>query len=156
MGDIGQAMTATVKLTLTGPMDQLRIVWQTGEALLESMPFREDPEGTRYNILVALQEMITNILRHGYEGIEGGPIELEFICDQRRFEVELRDRGSAFNPLDYDLKDMPKEDMPQQVGGYGIMIAMVVMDDVDYERRDGWNCLKLTKYVEADRLANCE
>ena len=50
-------MTAKVDLCLQGSMDHLRIVWQTGQTLLESIPFREDPETTRYNVLLAVQEM---------------------------------------------------------------------------------------------------
>ena len=59
-------MSSLVVLSLTGPMDHLRLVWQTGETLLQSVVFDDDPEGNRYNVLVALQEMVTNVLRHGY------------------------------------------------------------------------------------------
>ena len=61
-------MTCRVELRLQGPMDQLRIVWQTGEALLQPIQFADDPEGTRYNILVAIQEMLTNVLRQPTRG----------------------------------------------------------------------------------------
>ncbi len=148
-------MTAKVDLTLTGSLDQLRIVWQTGEALLESVPFSEDPEGTRYNILVSLQEMVTNVMRHAYDGDDAQPIGLTFEADETRFSVELRDCGPAFDPRGYDLTDVSEADeMPHQCGGYGIMIAMTVMDDVDYERRDGWNCVQLTKLVTSEALVN--
>ena len=60
-------MFAQASIKLIGPVDHLRIVWQTGEALLDSVVFDEDSEGTRYNILLALQEMVTNVLRHGYQ-----------------------------------------------------------------------------------------
>src|SRR5262245_37329417 len=59
-----ESMSTRVELRLSGAMDHLRIVWQTGETLLESVPFQDDPDGTRYNVLLAVQEMVTNILRH--------------------------------------------------------------------------------------------
>ena len=37
--------------------------------------------------------------------------------------------------------------MPTTPSGFGIMIATVVMNQIDYERRDGWNVLRMTKLV---------
>ena len=142
-------MSAKVELLLNGSMDYLRLVWQTGEALIEPLAFREDPEGTRYNVLLALQEMVTNVLRHAYLGDEANPISLEFEVDDHRFCVVLKDRGEAFNPLEHKLSPQELEDMPEQVGGYGIMIATMVMDEVSYERKDGWNMLTMSKRVDS-------
>ena len=140
-------MHANVVLQLTGPMDHLRLVWQTGETLLEPVTFEEDNEGNRYNVLLALQEMVTNVLRHGYDLDESMPIEVEFEVSSQRLVIELRDRGAEFNPLDFDSEAMASEEMPTSAGGFGIHIAKMVMDEVEYERRDGWNCLRLTKDV---------
>lgn len=142
-------MSAKVELSLTGSMDYLRMVWQTGEALIEPLAFREDPEGTRYNVLLALQEMVTNVIRHAYQGDEQYPISLEFEVDERRFLVVLKDRGKAFNPLEHKLSMDELEEMPEQVGGYGIMIATMVMDEVSYQRENGWNKLTMCKMVNS-------
>jgi serine/threonine-protein kinase RsbW len=142
-------MRAQATIKLTGPMDHLRIVWQTGEALLENVPFEEDPEGTRYNVQLALQEMVTNVLRHAYGLDERGPIEVAFELQDEALEVELRDRGPAFDPLSFrrqrDEADEADDAVPTEVGGFGIEIARAVMDDVSYVREAGWNCLRLTK-----------
>lgn len=143
-------MFAQILLRLVGPMDQLRLVWQTGETLLESMTFEEDTEGTRYHVLLALQEMVTNVLRHAYELDETQPIEVQFSVTNDAFEVELRDRGPAFDPLAHDTKPLELGDaMPAEAGGYGIYIARMVMDEVSYARRDGWNVLRLKKLSRA-------
>lgn len=139
-------MFAQVLLRLTGPTDQLRLVWQTGETMLESIVFEEDPEGTRYHVLLALQEMVTNVLRHAYELDETLPIEVQFTVTSDSFEVELRDRGPAFDPLAHDTTALGLgEAMPAEAGGYGIYIARMVMDEVAYCRRDGWNALRMKK-----------
>ena len=141
-------MFAQAVIKLTGPMDHLRLVWQTGETLLDSVVFDEDPEGTRYNILLALQEMVTNVLRHGYQLNEQKPIEVIFELTDDQLQVELRDQGPSFDPLAYEMEEPKFElDMPTEVGGYGIRIARMVMDDVQYVRDEGWNCLRLTKCV---------
>lgn len=141
-------MFAQVALKLIGPVDHLRLVWQTGEALLNSVQFDEDPEGTRYNVLVALQEMLTNVLRHGYQLDASRPVEVAFELQDDAFRVTLRDRGPAFDPLQHEgPSQSDPEAMPTEVGGFGIHIVRQVMDRVEYARVDGWNTLHLTKYA---------
>ncbi len=143
-------MSSQVVLKLTGPMDHLRLTWQAGEALLESIPFDDDPEGTRYNILLALQEMVTNVLRHAYELDESKPIEVVFAIDETSFEIQLRDQGPEFDPLAHDTSDVAEDTgIPREIGGFGIHIAKIVMDELGYERVDGWNILRLRKLVAA-------
>lgn len=141
-------MHAKVVLQLCGSMDHLRLVWQTGETLLESVTFPEDPEGSRYNVLLAVQEMVTNVLRHGYHLDESKPVEIEFALTADSLRIELRDRGPEFDPIAHgETEAAAGEDMPTEAGGFGIHIAQMVMDELGYERRDGWNCLRLTKEI---------
>ncbi|MBL9078559.1 MAG: ATP-binding protein [Planctomycetes bacterium] len=126
-------------------MDHLRLVWQTGETLLDSVVFDDDPEGTRYNVLVALQEMVTNVLRHAYELDETRPIQVVFELTDDSFQIVVRDQGPAFDPLAYDTTACEDESMPQESGGFGIHIARAVMDQVEYRRENGWNTLRMSK-----------
>jgi len=138
-------------------MEHLRLVWQTGEALLESVAFEVDPEGTRYNILLATQEMLTNVLRHAYSKDESQPIEVSFVVEPAGFSVELRDCGPAFDPLAHDTAGVEEETgMPMSEGGFGIHIAKHVMDELGYERDQHWNVLRMTKYVGAPAHASSE
>jgi len=140
-------MFAQATIKLQGPMDHLRLVWQTGETMLEPVAFEVDPEGTRYNVLLALQEMVTNVLRHAYELDERKPLEVTFEVGPEGLQIVLRDQGPAFDPLGFSrAEDEGDVDgVPTAVGGFGICFARSVMDDVTYERVGGWNCLRLTK-----------
>lgn len=141
-------MLCRVVLKLTGPMDHLRLVWQTGETMLESVVFDDDPEGNRYNVLLALQEMVTNVLRHAYRLDETKPIEVAFELRGDRFQIELRDQGPPFDPLTYEASEAAYgAEMPTECGGFGIHIARMVMDQVDYAREGNWNVLRLAKDV---------
>lgn len=147
-------MFAQVAIKLTGPIDHLRLVWQTGETLLDAVTFDEDPEGTRYNVLLALQEMVTNVLRHGYRLDASRPVEVEFTLTGDALRIELRDQGPEFDPLAYECDEGDDDyGMPSECGGYGIRIARMVMDQVEYARRGEWNCLCLTKFVGATATA---
>ncbi|MBL8725437.1 MAG: ATP-binding protein [Planctomycetes bacterium] len=141
-------MQATVVLHLTGPLDHLRLVWQAGETLLESVAFPDDPEGNRYNILLALQEMVTNVLRHAYQRDDAQPVEVRFAVTPERFAVTLRDRGPEFDPLQF-VPDPAclAGDMPSACGGFGIQIAREVMDELTWRRNDGWNELTMGKLL---------
>jgi serine/threonine-protein kinase RsbW len=141
-------MASEVHLKLTGPMDHLRLVWLTGETLLESVVFDEDPEGTRYHVLVALQEMVTNVLRHAYDLDESKPVEVIFKLGPDLVEITLRDQGPMFDPLAHDTSTVDAtEAMPTDAGGFGIYISRMVMDGVAYERKDGWNVLRMHKHA---------
>jgi sigma-B regulation protein RsbU (phosphoserine phosphatase) len=129
-------------------MDQLRLVRQTGETLLESVRFEEDDEGTRYNVLLALQEMVTNVLRHGYFLDETRPFQVRFRLTGECFEAWIVDSGPPFDPLEHDTSALECDDaMPAETGGYGIHIAKMVMDELVYERTDGTNRLCMRKHV---------
>lgn len=140
-------MFAEVVLKLTGPLDQLRLVWQAGETMLESLQFEDDNEGTRYNVLLALQEMVTNVLRHGYCLDQSRPVEVTFRIQRDWFEAEIADQGPPFDPLAHDAVPPEEADMPLEGGGFGIHIAKMVMDELTYERRGGWNRLRMKKHT---------
>lgn len=142
-------MTGTVDLRLCGSMDHLRILWQVGETMLESVPFEDDPEGTRYNVLLAVQEMLTNILRHAYGNDDTKPIEVLMKASAENFTVELRDHGAEFDPLAHEVTNEDPIATPNtETGGYGIMITRMVMDGVTYARKDGCNVLSMRKDVD--------
>jgi serine/threonine-protein kinase RsbW len=141
-------MTATVDLELRGSLDHLRLVWQVGETLLGSVPFQTDPEGTRYNILLALQEVVTNVLRHAYDGAEDRPVVLRFVAEPRGIEITIRDQGPPFDPVAYEAPEAGSEEMPVAPGGFGILIMRAVMESVEYRREDGWNVLTMMRSIQ--------
>ena len=138
-------MTAKVELSLSGPLDHLRVAWQTGEALLETVPFEGEADQTRYNALLAIQEMLTNVLRHAHGGRVDLPVRLSYEASDDGFSVEIRDRGAPFDPRDHLFEQPMDGSMPTEPGGYGILIARMVMDELDHWREDGWNVLRMHK-----------
>ena len=146
-------MIAHAQLTLRGSLDHLRITWQTGETLLESVPFDGDPECSRYNTLLAVQEMLTNVLRYGYRGDPSQPVQVGFIVSDERVEITIRDMGPEFNPLEHETADPEGEDGLLVESGYGIHITKMVMDHLHYSREEGCNVIRMTKLVGAEVAA---
>jgi anti-sigma regulatory factor (Ser/Thr protein kinase) len=135
-------------------MDHLRLAWQAGETLLNDVQFEEDPKGTRYNVLLAMQELLTNVFRHGYKDSETMLVELRFQATPVEVEFEIRDRARQYDPTSGESPhteddDDDDDEMPTDDGGYGLVIVKAVMDDLSYSYEDGWNAVRAVKYIRS-------
>jgi anti-sigma regulatory factor (Ser/Thr protein kinase) len=139
-------MAVDVSMKLFGDVDYLRLVWQAVEGVLESVSFPEDEEQTRYNILLGVQEALTNIIKHGYGG-EPAPIYLGLRQDGEQFVIELQDEAEAFDPTQVGAGPDTEDASMLPEGGYGIQIIRAVMDGVEYRREGGRNYLTLSKVL---------
>jgi serine/threonine-protein kinase RsbW len=137
-------MYAEVRLILRGHLDHLLLVWQAAEQMVHDVPLGPDPASARHCLLVGLQEMLTNILRHGYRGNVDLPVEVVLRRDDDCFEVVLLDEGPAFDPT-ASCRSRRQAGASAAEGGYGIPFVLEVMDDVRYTRVDDRNVLTLTK-----------
>lgn len=88
--------------------------------------------------VLAVDEALTNVIRHGYEGAADKPIDVSIkqITDPKfgeGFAVVILDEGKQV-PLDRiqgrDLADL-------RPGGLGVHIIRSVMDVAEYSHRDG-------------------
>jgi len=79
-------------------------------------------------VLLALQEALTNIVRHSY-GSEGGKIQVDFSEDAGEVRFSIRDFGHKF-----DLTQVPDPVLPRdKPGGLGIFLIKQLMDRVTYD-----------------------
>jgi serine/threonine-protein kinase RsbW len=100
------------------------------------------------SVQVVLDELLSNTVKAGYPAGGPGTIEATFDVADGRLHVTLTDDGIEFDPLAREDPDLaaPIEERP--IGGLGIYLVKQLMDDVAYERRDGWNRLRLAKKLE--------
>jgi len=95
------------------------------------------------DLLVAVDEAVTNILIHGYGG--PGKIELEIYVKGSDVLVRLRDQAPAYDAAfgrSVDLKPPGGRDRP---GGLGLHLIQNAMDEVNHHTIDGGNELTMTK-----------
>jgi serine/threonine-protein kinase RsbW len=103
----------------------------------------------------AVDEALTNIIRHTYGGKADQPIEVLFRPLDREansesgpgLEVLLCDQGPAVNPDQLCLRAL-EEVRP---GGLGLHFIQQSMDIVEYNRVNGTNRLRMVKYVRTPR-----
>jgi sigma-B regulation protein RsbU (phosphoserine phosphatase) len=99
-------------------------------------------EAARHDLDLALDEVIANVIRHGYGEDAPGPIALRLSLAGDRVRLEIADRAAAFNPLDApDPGSRPVEGG----GGLGIQLLRQFMDRVEYVREKGENRLVLER-----------
>lgn len=95
---------------------------------------------------LCLAEALNNVVEHAYDGVEGKPIYADVSVRETGYEVVIIDEGRPMPGGDapegrseFDLDDF--ENLPE--GGFGWMLIRSQMDLVEYERREGFNVLRL-------------
>jgi serine/threonine-protein kinase RsbW len=103
------------------------------------------------SITRAVDEAVTNIVRHSYGNRLDKPIAMYFRSTQRRHEGEVQhgleillcDRGPEVNAS--KLKGRPLEEI--RPGGLGMHLIHQAMDTVEFTRKGPTNRLRLVKYL---------
>jgi anti-sigma regulatory factor (Ser/Thr protein kinase) len=105
-------------------------------------------KGAAYRIRLAVDELATNIVMHGYRGGDGR-ITVRGRPGPGRVEIVIEDAAPAFDPVEGRLP--PAAEVPPQqrrIGGLGIHLALTSVDGFSYTRRDGRNVSTLTVQAE--------
>ena len=130
------------ELVIDARKENLEQVLSFVEGVLEET---ECPMKVQMKVDVAVEEIFVNIASYAY-GEDGGKARiLAGLASPGVFEMTFVDSGVPYNPLEKEDPDvtLPAEERP--IGGLGIFLAFKVMDEVEYEYRDGQNCLTLRK-----------
>ena len=101
-------------------------------------------ESTCKDIKLAVEEVVVNIINHGYQQGKGWiEVKCELLPKSNQLIIHFKDEGIPFNPVDYLTK--PTEETE---GGLGIQLYKQLMDKVIYSRSSKSNNLTLIKYLE--------
>lgn len=97
---------------------------------------------------LAVDEICSNSIRHGYGGKEG-EIEVAVERDGPSIRVTVRDWGATFDP---DQVPTPDTDLPLEerlLGGLGLFLVRQLMDDVRFEfSRDRGNSVTIVRRLD--------
>jgi anti-sigma regulatory factor (Ser/Thr protein kinase) len=100
-----------------------------------------------YHIRLALDELVTNVIRYAHDVQGGHAIELTLERQPGFVEFILEDSGASFNPLDAPEPDTVCQAEDRKIGGLGVHFVRKTMDAVHYERKDGKNILRIRKNI---------
>lgn len=99
-----------------------------------------------YDLMLAVTELVTNTIEHGYRGKEGW-VQIEIGHNQSNFVIVLRDGGPKYDPTTTPIPDIhvPLEKRP--IRGLGVYIVRKMMDEFTYKLDDeGNNQVTIVKY----------
>ena len=95
--------------------------------------------GKTYKLCLAVDEIATNIVIHGYQEVGlKGDITAEALHERGQLTIRLLDHGQA-----YDLGDVPQPDLEnplkQEAGGWGIFLSITGVDQFSYTSTESCN-----------------
>ena len=103
------------------------------------------PASPIYKIDLSLEEMLTNVIKYGYDDNSRHEISVSLQLDQNRILLKMRDDGHEFNPLlEAPPSDLSGELEERQVGGMGILLTRSMVDDISYSRDGNLNAVTVS------------
>lgn len=96
-------------------------------------------------ISVAVDEAITNVIKHSYQYKSDQDIRLEYYTHPEGIKIKIIYGGipPVFQEQDVDLKKMIKE---KKKGGLGVNLMRKIMDSVEYKTENNVNSCELIKW----------
>ncbi len=96
-------------------------------------------------IPVALDEAITNVIKHSYQYKSDEDIRLEYYTHPEGIKIKIIYAGipPVFPEQDVDLEKMIKE---KSKGGLGVNLMRKIMDSVEYKTEDKINSCEMIKW----------
>lgn len=100
-----------------------------------------------YAVELAVDEAASNIIEHGYQGEGKGDIKCVCKTQQGGIQVTLTDYGEPFEPEDVPTPAIgaPLDEFGPR--GIGIYLIRKLMDQVEWEFKEGENSVILTKHA---------
>lgn len=98
----------------------------------------------RGQIVLAIDEAFTNIIRHAYIGEVGNPIDISAELTEETLEFKIRDYGKEFDP-----KNVPNRPLEMiKPGGLGMHILHLTFEKVDHLPQNPGTELLLSKKIK--------
>ncbi len=108
-----------------------------------------DPAGeSGLEILLAVQEACTNVVRHAYKGRTAGDLQYRMEVDHDVLRIFISDDGCGFDPSRIPA---PDPQCPLE-GGYGLYLMGQLVSKVTYSREGSRN----TTILEKSLLGRCK
>jgi len=97
-----------------------------------------------YIMELSLVEVCVNIIKYAYPKRKGY-IYLKSWIEKNKIFFEIKDHGIPLDPRRIQKPDISEIIEKQKKGGLGVFLIRKLMNNVDYDRKDGQNILIMTK-----------
>jgi serine/threonine-protein kinase RsbW len=136
-------MSETLELNVKATIENISQVTGNIEDFLRHKGFTDE---TVFDVRLAVDEAITNVIQHGYNGKEG---MIRILCEVSTREIVLvvEDSAKPFNLSSVEEPQFPDSIEKRQIGGLGVYLIKKKMDQVTHEFKNGRNILTMKKRV---------
>ncbi len=102
----------------------------------------------RHRLTLALEELVTNVIRYGYD--DDGPHDLQVTLSVEgdRVIVTLEDDGRPFDPSRAPRSELAGDPEQRRAGGLGLRLVDGLMDSIDYARAANRNRTVMSKRMD--------
>ncbi|MBB3697122.1 SpoIIE family protein phosphatase [Flammeovirga yaeyamensis] len=104
-------------------------------------------ETIQKKLFIVFDEVISNQIKYGFEGIEIPKIHLYLEIKDKELSISVKDNGIAFNPFLQETPNTTSILEERESGGLGIHIVKQLMDSYNYHRKDDKNIIQLNKIL---------
>lgn len=139
----------SLEVRLQPSLSALRKLAEHAEAFAQRCQL---PAKTINTMLLVLEETVTNVLMHGFEGISEAnrEVSIQFRKTPRALRLTILDNGAPFDPT-HAPPEVSSADSEERVGGWGIKLIRSLMDEVHHDRVGNRNRLELVVYTTAPK-----
>jgi anti-sigma regulatory factor (Ser/Thr protein kinase) len=131
-------MAATLTLSLKNDPAEIGRLVDLLEAFGPQSGLTDD---ATFKLTLALDEIVANVVRHGFDDDREHRIEVKVTVDDRTVTASVEDDGLEFDPREAPVPDLDLPIEMRKPGGLGMHLVRATMDSVEYRRQDGRNIL---------------
>ena len=136
-------MPETLELNVKATIENIPQVTGNIEDFLRRKGFRDE---TVFDVRLAVDEAITNVIQHGYDGKEG-LIQIRCEVSIKEIVLVVEDSAKPFNLSSVEEPRFSDSLEKRQIGGLGVYLIKKKMDQVTHAFKNGKNILTMKKRV---------
>jgi serine/threonine-protein kinase RsbW len=132
------------RLTLKSRLEDMAALWPWVEAIVAEYTV---PPDSAFGIHLCLEEAISNVIRHGYNGQPGHSLTVDYASpNAHELAFTIEDQAPPFDPLDPSLIEELPAPVPEDFlrpGGRGILLMRRFSSSIAYQRLANGNRLTI-------------
>jgi len=143
-GPAAPVVEGRLKLSIRNAMAELKGLNAELGPFLEThhVPYR-----AAYAIDLAIDELVSNVIRYAYVDDETHLIDLEIVIEGGQVVLRIVDDGRPFDPRTGPALDLHAED--REAGGLGLLLVLDMVDTLKYRRTEDNNHVEVRVHLTA-------
>ena len=131
MANPAQSTTESETVLVLAQREEIDRAQARVQAAMERLGY---PEPSRFAVRLALEEALSNAIRHGHKNLPPEvPVRLEYRASPDRMELVVEDKGPGFSPD--AVPDPTLDENLELPAGRGLLLMRAYMASVEYNDR---------------------